>query len=116
MNERYKPFANLGEPPVFTTKPKTTRPVEEETIARIAEENSFPSRQPAKTAKAPARKLRRHRTGRNVQFNAKATQETIARIYKQADELGVVMGEWMRLAADAIDKNHELKKSSKPGD
>lgn len=104
MSERINPFATLKDAPTFSTKPKPEKPVEAEVLAQVAEANNFTSRQPAKVAKAPARKLRRHRTGRNVQFNAKATTETIARIYKQADDLGVVLGEWMRLAADAMER------------
>src|ERR1700691_5116379 len=98
MNDRANPFATRAPPPVFTTKPRTAKPVEEETIARIAEENKFPSRQAAKTAKAERRNPRTHRTGRNVQFNAKLTAETFARIYKAADDRGVVIGELLRLA------------------
>jgi len=47
MSERVNPFANINQEPtpVFTTKPKAAKPVEEETIARIAEQNNFPSRQ-----------------------------------------------------------------------
>jgi hypothetical protein len=104
MSERVNPFANLTDPPVFTTKPRTAKPVEEETIARIAEENRFPSRQAAKPAKAERRKPRIHRTGRNQQFNAKATAETIARIYKNADERKVPLGELLRLAMDALER------------
>jgi hypothetical protein len=74
MSERLNPFANINQdPPVLTTKAKAAKPVEEETIARIAEQNNFPSRQATKPPKADRRKPRIHRTGRNVQFNAKAT-------------------------------------------
>ena len=104
MSERVNPFAMLKENPSFATKPKPEKPVETEALTRIAEENNFTSRQPAKPSKPSTRKPRRHRTGRNVQFNAKATPETIAKIYKQADDLGVVLGEWMRLAADAMER------------
>ena len=107
MSERVNPFANINEdPPVFTTKPRTQKPVEEAAIARIAEENKFPSRQAAtaKPPKAERRKPRIHRTGRNVQFNAKATAETIIKIYKQADEMKVTLGEWMDRAADALER------------
>jgi hypothetical protein len=102
MSDRVNPFADLKDTPVFTTKPRAAKPVEEETIARIAEDNSFPSRQATKPAKADRRKPRIHRTGRNQQFNAKATQETIARIYKNADERKVPLGELLRLAMDAL--------------
>jgi hypothetical protein len=104
MNERVNPFANVKEPPVFTTKPKPEKPVEEETIARIAEANNFPSRQATKPAKVERRKPRVYRTGRNQQFNAKVTAETMAKIYKLADEKKVPIGELLRLAADALER------------
>ena len=105
MTERVNPFANINQdPPVFTTKPKAAKPVEEETIARIAEQNNFPSRQATKPQKADRRKPRIHRTGRNVQFNAKATTETINKIYKLADERKVPLGELLKLAVDALER------------
>jgi hypothetical protein len=104
MSERVNPFASLKEPPVFTTKPKTEKPVEEETIARIAEQNNFPSRQAPKAPKADKRKPRVHRTGRNQQFTAKVTAETISRIYKLADEKKIPLGELLRLAVDALER------------
>ena len=104
MNERVNPFRHLNDPPTFMTKPKPEKPVEEETLTRLAEENNFTSRQPAKAPKPERRKPRIHRTGRNVQFNAKATAETIGRVYKQADEMKVTLGEWMERAADALER------------
>jgi len=104
MSERVNPFKHLSDPPVFTTKPRTDQPVEEDAIARIAEQNNFPSRQAAKPTKTERRKPRIHRTGRNVQFNAKAKAETISRVYKQADEMKVTLGEWMERAVDALDR------------
>jgi hypothetical protein len=74
------------------------------TIARTAEWNSFPSRQATKAQKAERRKPRTHRTGRNVQFNAKATIETIKKIYKLADEKKVPLGELLKLAIDALEE------------
>jgi hypothetical protein len=79
MSPRVNPFANLTEPPVFTTKPKKETPVAEDAIARIAEENNFPSRQAAKTPKELRRERRVYTTGRNRQFNIKATDETVER-------------------------------------
>lgn len=104
MNQRVNAFANLSDPPTFTTKPKKDKPVEEETIAHLAEQNNFPSRQPAKPPKAERRKPRIHRTGRNQQFNAKATKETIDKIYKLANEMNVPLGELLRLAVDALER------------
>jgi hypothetical protein len=104
MSDRVNPFANIKDPPVFTTKPKSEKPVEEDAIARIAEQNNFPSRQATKAAKTERRKPRIHRTGRNQQFNAKATAETIGKIYKLADERKVPLGELLRLAVDALER------------
>jgi hypothetical protein len=104
MSERVNPFAILKDPPAFTTKPKADKPVAEETIARIAEENEFHSRQPTRTKKPERRKPRIHRTGRNVQFNTKVSAETHARIYKNADELKVTLGGLLELAMDALER------------
>lgn len=111
MSERVNPFANVKEPPVFTTKPKPEKPVEEETIARIAEQNNFPSRQATKPAKVERRKPRVYRTGRNQQFNAKVTVETMNKIYKLADERKVPIGELLRLSLDALERAGEPPKA-----
>jgi hypothetical protein len=104
MNTRVDPFADLAEAPVFALKPKPSAPVEKESIARLAEEQGFPSREAPRNAKMSRRKPRLHRTGRNQQFNAKATPETIQRFYKMADEKKVPLGELLRLALDALEK------------
>jgi len=104
MSGRVNPFDNLKDPPVFTTKPRPEKPVSEDAMERLAEQNNFPSRQATKSPKAERRKPRIHRTGRNQQFNAKATAETISRVYKQADEMKVTLGEWMKRAVDALDR------------
>jgi len=103
MNSRVNPFANLAEPPVFTTKAKTEKPVQTETMERIAEENNFPSRQAAKTPKESRRKRRVYTTGRNRQFNFKATAETVDRFYRMADERKVPLCELLEQALDALD-------------
>lgn len=105
MSGRVNPFADLTTPlPSFRVKPKKEGPVEEEAITRIAEENNFPSRQAAKSSSAVRRKPRIYRTGRNQQFNAKATPETIDRFYKLANEKNVPLGELLRLALDALER------------
>jgi hypothetical protein len=104
MNTRVNPFANLADPPSFTTKPKKDKPVEEETIAYLAEQNGFPSRQPPKAPKAERRKQRRYRTGRNLHLGIKATKETVDRFYKAADDRNVPLGEVLRLALDALER------------
>ena len=109
MNTRVDPFADLAGPPVFTLKPKPSAPVEKERIARLAEEQGFPSREAPRNAKMPRRKPRLHRTGRNQQFNAKATPETIDRFYKQANERNVPLGELLRLALDALEREGTVR-------
>lgn len=105
MSDRVNPFAHIKEdPPVFTTKPRAEKRVEETTITQIAEQHNFPSRQAVKPPKGERRKPRIHRTGRNQQFNAKATAQTISRVYKQADAMKITLGEWMERAADALEK------------
>jgi hypothetical protein len=104
MSTRINPFANLTEPqPVFTTKPKREKPVEADVIARLAEDNNFPSRQAAKTQKVPRRKRRVYTTGRNQQFNIKATGETIERFHKMADDRNVSLCKLLEHALDALE-------------
>ena len=93
-----------GAAPVFTTKPKREKPVETEVIARIAEENNFPSRQAAKAQKEPRRKRRVYTTGRNRQFNIKATNETVERFYKMADDRNVALCKLLEHALDALER------------
>jgi hypothetical protein len=101
---RINPFANLTEPqPVFTTKPKREKPVEADVIARLAEDNNFPSRQATKTPKEPRRKRRVYTTGRNRQFNIKATSETVERFYKMADDRNVSLCKLLEHALDALE-------------
>lgn len=110
MSTRVDPFKNLDELPVFTTKVRKEAPVEEETIEHIARQNNFPSRQAAKPPKPERRKPRIYRTGRNQQFNAKATPETIQRFYKAADEKRVTLGELLKQGLDALEAIAGLQK------
>jgi hypothetical protein len=104
MSGRVNPFANLNDPPVFTTKPRKEKPVAEEAIARLAEANNFPSRQAPKAPKEPRRKRRLYTTGRNRQFNIKATSETVERFYKLADERHVPLCALLEQALDALER------------
>jgi hypothetical protein len=104
MSPRVNPFANIAEPPVFTTKPRKEKPVTEEAIARIAEDNGFPSRQAPKAPKEPRRKRRVYTTGRNRQFNLKATAETVDRFYRMADERHVPLCALLEQALDALER------------
>ena len=101
MNIRVNAFADPAALPRFTTKePSKAKPVEEEAIARIAEQHNFPSRESPK----PRRKQRRYRTGRNQHLGIRATDETVQRFYKAADARSVPLGELLRLALDALDR------------
>ena len=105
MNARVNPFADLGsEPPVFTPKAKPAAAVAEETVAHISEQTNFPSRQAPKPAKEPRRLRRTYTTGRNRQFNIKATAETVDRFYKLADERKVPLCELLEIALDALER------------
>jgi hypothetical protein len=110
MSGRVNPFDEIDEPPVFTTKPKPEKPIEKASIARLAEEHNFPSRQAPRAPKEPRRKARTHRTGRNTQFNAKVTAETMQRLYKAADDRRVVLGELLKQGLDALDAIDPLEK------
>jgi hypothetical protein len=79
-------FANFK--PTGVMKPK----IEKDAVRQASEANNFPSRAAMAKPKTPAndRQMRRRRTGRNVQFNIKATPETIARFTAIADKQGWV--------------------------
>jgi len=109
MNTRVNAFADLKEPPAFTTKPKREAQIAEDAIARIADDNNFPSRQPPKTTKEPRRKRRVYTTGRNRQFNIKATAETVEKFYKMADARKVPLCELLEQALDALDRAGESR-------
>src|SRR5580658_2036866 len=104
MSERTNPFAMLKDPPVFSTKPKSDKPVEEAAIERLATQNNFPSRQAPRAPAVPRRKPRRYKTGRNQQLNIKATGETIERFLKAADAENVPLGEMLKRALDAFER------------
>jgi hypothetical protein len=104
MNTRVNAFADLNSAlPAFTVKPKKDKPLAEEAITRMAEEHNFPSRQAPKP-KEPKRKRRVHTTGRNRQFNVKATNDTVERFYKMADEQKVPLGALLERALDALER------------
>jgi hypothetical protein len=104
MNARVNPFADLSTPlPSFTVKPRKQETLAEEAVTRIAEENNFPSRQ-APRARELRRKRRLYTTGRNRQFNIKATPETVERFYKMADARKVALCALLEQAIDALDR------------
>jgi hypothetical protein len=50
---------------------------------------------------------RRHRTGRNIQFNIKATRETIGRFIAISEREQWVFGETLARAIDALEQDEE---------
>jgi hypothetical protein len=106
--ERANPFADVGTLPTFEPKPRAPGPVAREQIEQIAEANNFPSRQAQPTrapAISPRKQQRRYKTGRNQQINVKATPQVIERLYKLADAKKVPLGELLRQALDALEKD-----------
>ena len=104
MSARVNPFADLDDVPAFGIKPRKEKPVENEAIDRLAEDNNFPSRQAKRVAKEPKHKPRLHRTGRDQQFSVKTTPETKARFYRMADERKTTLGQLFEQALDALDR------------
>ena len=103
---RADPFDLSDFQPTPPKKPAVSR---KEAIREVSEANNFPSRaaeKPKPAVKAVAQ--RRRRTGRNVQFNIKATAETIARFTALADQRGVAFGELLDqlLDGEAAQKTH----------
>ena len=86
---------DLGDFDARTKPPAGLRPGKEE-IAQVAMASGFQSREP-KTPE-PQKVQRRRRTGRNVQFNIKTTQETVAAFCRVADENGWGLGETLERA------------------
>ena len=76
-----------------------------EALRQVAEAANFPSRE-AKGSAKPARTGRRYTTGRNVQFNIKASQETIDAFIRIADRQGWVLGETLEHAVAALQREH----------
>lgn len=90
-------------------EPKTTRPANPaespEKVRALAEANNFPSRAPAKPMPQASAPLRRgRRTGRNLQLNIKATQETVELFYRLSDGQGWVLGETLEHALLALER------------
>lgn len=91
-------------PRVRDDKPRMDR----ETIAQVAKDNGFHSRDASKVEAAAAavapRRQRRFTTGRNQQLNIKATADTIARFNRLADELGLPAGALLERAVQVLEE------------
>ena len=96
---------------VFSPKPAPRSPLPtREEVKAVSEAVNFPSREAPRQAskKLPKREPRIHRTGRNVQFQAKATQATIDRFYTICDQHDWRLGYTLERAVEALER--ELKK------
>ena len=90
----------------------TKAPAAEE-VRAVAQAANFQSREPTatKTGNRPKRAARRYRTGRNVQFNIKALQETVDAFYALTEsQNGWVLGYTLQRAVEALQR--ELKRST----
>jgi hypothetical protein len=95
-------------------EPKKTKPVQPaetpEKVRALAEANNFPSRAPVKPKpQASATPRRGRRTGRNLQLNVKATQETLDLFYRISDGQGWVLGETLEHALLALERELAAK-------
>ena len=92
-------------------KARPPRPAESpEKVRALSEANHFPSRAPARPQPPGNTTLRRgRRTGRNMQLNIKATQDTVDLFYRLSDAQGWVLGETLERALEALER--ELAKS-----
>lgn len=106
---RANPFGNLDD---FSSQ-ETSKPVPVAAIEEISQVSGFPSRKSQSNSSAtvvtkdlpsPVQPLRRRRrtTGRNQQINIKATEETIAELYRVADELDLPLGAVLEQALQAL--------------
>jgi len=69
-------------------------------LRAIAEASQFPSREPPKAE--PRRPPRLHRTGRTMQFNCRATRETVEGLYAIADRQQWMVSETLEHALAAL--------------
>jgi len=105
-NSRAKVFDDELDVTGFTpkTRPDTSAPAPEQ-VRAVAEAASFRSREAAPPAPAGDKRIpRRHRTGRNVQFNVKASQATVETFYEISDSEGWVLGETLEKALAALQR------------
>jgi hypothetical protein len=90
-------------------EPDRSAPMPEQ-VKAVAESARFHSREASVSAPLlPKRPARRYRTGRNVQFNVKASKKTVDAFYALSDAQGWVLGETMEHALAALQR--ELAKS-----
>ena len=96
MSGRANPFGDDGaeqglDLSAFKQPRKPVAAAKPEDIRKVAEKASFQSREPQPAPPAPEPRV--YRTGRNIQFTCKVTQELHDEIYALTDELGRRMNE-----------------------
>lgn len=96
MNERASIFDDDLDLSGFGPKEGESRPAPE-AVRVVTEARGFHSREPG-----PKRQRRTYRTGRNVQFNVKASQEVVDAFYAISEQNGWVLGETMEHALEAL--------------
>jgi hypothetical protein len=113
--ERASFFQDTQEIDISGFSPKSqeeSRAPAPEKVKAVARAANFPSREssppPAKPAKT--RTARVHRTGRNVQFNVKALQDTVDTFYAITDKQGWVLGETLDRAVAALQRELDARK------
>ena len=62
----------------------------------------FKRREPVVEQPTPIKQQRRHRTGRNVQINIKAKQETLDQFYATVEAMGGSVGEAFEVAVELL--------------
>ncbi len=89
-----------------------------EEVREVSEAAHFRSREPTAAPPAspppPRREQRRHRTGRNVQFNVKASQETVDAFYAISDAQHWVLGETLEHALAALERELAARGGERP--
>jgi hypothetical protein len=84
--------------------PDKSAPMAEQ-VKAVAEATRFHSREPTSPpAPVVKRAPRRYRTGRNVQFNVKASQDTVDAFYAISDSKDWVLGETLEHALAALQR------------
>lgn len=97
--------------------PAPARP-EQASAAQVAEATGFRSREAGRVAApppAPAKPVRRRRTGRNAQFNLKARPDTIAHFCAVADAQGWGLGETLEYAVTLLQREYGTGTQPKNG-
>lgn len=114
MTERASIFDNGVDFDVSGFTPKTSKSIEKtipvDALKTVSEAAQFPSREAAPESKKKQQEkpvpekneIRRYRTGRNVQLNIKVKAETLKDFYDLADKEGLVLGEVLEKAIEAL--------------